>query len=191
MKRIAVITSGRSRGSNFEAIARFLNDKPVEIAFVVVTSRRAPIIERCAELGVPALYFPMRDMAAFEAELLQALRRHDVSLIALAGFLRKFTPAFLRDCPCPLVNIHPALLPAYGGQGMYGIRVHEAVFAAGERVSGATVHYVNEEYDAGDIIAQREVDITACTTPQEVASAALRVEHELYPNTVWGLLQKL
>lgn len=191
MKRIAVITSGRSRGSNMEAIARFLSGKPAQIAFVVVTSRKAPIIERCEELGVETLYLPTKDMAAFERDLLAAIKREKVSLTALAGFLKKLTPEFIASCPCPIVNIHPALLPHYGGHGMYGMRVHEAVFEAGEKMSGATVHHVNGEYDAGDIIAQRQVDITHCTSPQEVAHAVLRIEHELYPETIWELLNEL
>ena len=191
MKRVAVVTSGRSRGSNFEAIARFLAGKPAQIAFVVVTSRKAPIIERCEALGVPVVHLPVRDITDFENGLLAAVREHNVSLIALAGFLKQLSAAFLCACGCPVVNIHPALLPCYGGPGMYGMRVHEAVFNAGEKVSGATVHHVNEHYDAGSIIAQRQVDISSCRSPQEVATAVLEAEHELYPETIWELVKEL
>ncbi len=191
MKHIAVLTSGHSRGSNFEAIVRYLADKPVQVAFVVVTSHKAPIIERAARLGIPALYIPAKDVAAFERQLLSALTQHEVKLLAFAGFMRKLSVDFLQTCPCQVVNIHPALLPNYGGEGMYGIRVHEAVFAAGEKVSGATVHHVNGEYDAGEVISQRQIDISACQSPEEVAGAVLNVEHELYPETIWELVKRL
>lgn len=114
-----------------------------------------------------------------------------IDLIALAGFMSLLGGDFLTSVGIPVVNIHPALLPKYGGPGMYGMRVHEAVFASGDKVSGATVHLVDPVYDHGEIIAQKQVDISACRSPEEIAGLVLRVEHQLYAPAIYQYLSDL
>jgi phosphoribosylglycinamide formyltransferase 1 len=190
MKKIVILTSGMSRGSNFDAIARYFRDYklPIEIAFVIVTKEDAPIIEKCKSFNVPHILLKITDMNLFELSLLDQIIGKNINLLVLSGFLFKLSPKFLRALPCPVVNIHPALLPQYGGAGMYGHHVHEAVFAAGDIVSGATVHWVNEEYDRGKIIAQKIVDLTACKSPDDIAATVLQMEHQLYGPTIWHIL---
>ncbi|HOQ80442.1 MAG TPA: formyltransferase family protein, partial [Candidatus Cloacimonadota bacterium] len=106
----------------------------------------------------------------------------------LAGFMRKLSEQFLDTINTPLINIHPALLPKYGGKGMYGSNVHNAVFTAGEKISGATVHYVNKNYDEGDIIMQQSVDITDCQSPEEIGKKVLAIEHQIYGAAIEKIL---
>ncbi|HNX00656.1 MAG TPA: phosphoribosylglycinamide formyltransferase [Candidatus Cloacimonadota bacterium] len=190
MNKIAVVTSGMSRGSNLEAMVSYFRENrlPVEVCFVVVTRTQAPVIEKCDAMKIPVVYLRTNDMALFESKLLEKIHQEHPELLVLAGFLKKLSSGFLSSLPCKVVNIHPALLPKYGGEGMYGHFVHEAVFQAGDRMSGATVHWVNENYDAGRIIAQETVDITDCRTPDEIAARVLRVEHQLYGKTIWQIL---
>jgi len=114
-------------------------------------------------------------------EMLAALDSADIDLIALAGYLRLIPPAVIKRYPGRILNIHPALLPKFGGKGMYGLHVHRAVIEAGEKVSGATVHYVDEKYDQGRIVAQREVPVLPADTPETLAARVLAVEHEIFP----------
>jgi phosphoribosylglycinamide formyltransferase 1 len=190
-KKIAVLTSGMSRGSNFEAIVHYIRDYklPIEVVFVIVTRENAPIIEKCKSYGIPYILQKMTDMNLFELSLLDHIIGKDVNLIVLSGFLFKLSPQCLRALPCPVINIHPALLPQYGGPGMYGHHVHEAVFASGDIISGATVHWVNEDYDAGKIIAQQTVDLTSCKSPEDIAATVIQVEHQLYGPTIWHVLE--
>ncbi len=189
-KKIAFLTSGMSRGSNFEAIVHFLreNNLPVEVSFVIVTRKYAPIIEKCEAFQIPSIFLKATDIQQFESTLTELIHLHKIDLLVLSGFLFKLSHEFIQSVSCPIVNIHPALLPKYGGEGMYGHFVHEAVFAAKEKMSGATVHWVNEDYDAGKIIAQQEVDITGCKSPEEIAAKVLAVEHELYGKTIASIL---
>ena len=188
-KRIAILTSGLSRGSNFQAIAEFLRDKPVEINFLVHTRKKAPIVERCSMLGVEPIFLSTKDMSTFENSLLLLAEMRNIKLIVLAGFTRKLSSELLQDLQCPIINIHPALLPKYGGKGMYGGAAHEHVFRNKERESGVTIHYVDELYDHGEIIAQETVDITDCKSPKEIAEKVLKLEHSLYPRVILELLK--
>ena len=189
-RNIAILTSGMSRGSNFLAIYNFFRkeDLPVRISFVTVSKPQAPIVEKCRELGIESLYLSTKDMNLFETALLLHLQKKKVELIALAGFLKKLSVGFIRECGKPILNIHPALLPDYGGQGMYGERVHQAVFAAGERESGASVHQVNEKYDAGEIVSQQKISIADCRSPEEIAARVLKIEHQIYAPAIWKVL---
>ncbi len=189
--RIAILTSGSSRGSNFEAIYQYFQKQrlPVEIAFVTVNRKDAPIRERCKRLGVSCHHIPTQDYCQFEHKLGVYVEAQEIDLIVLAGFMRKLSPDFIRNAGCPIVNIHPALLPKYGGKGMFGMKVHEAVFQSGDTMSGASVHYVNEQYDAGKIIAQKSVSVRTCKSPQEIAKKVLRIEHALYPKVIWQVLR--
>jgi phosphoribosylglycinamide formyltransferase-1 len=190
--RIAILTSGPSRGSNFEAIVSFFEENrlPVEVAFLLVTKPNAPVIERAVRRNIPVLCLMQRDPVEFEAALLKEIQARQVELIALAGFMKHLSHEFLDKLLPSVLNIHPALLPRFGGQGMFGMSVHEAVFAAGETDSGVTVHWVDAEYDHGEIIAQERVDISDCRTPEEIAHRVLYIEHRLYPKTIWDVLEK-
>ncbi len=190
IKKIAILTSGMSRGSNFCAIHNWLASRnlPVQIGFVTVSCSAAPIVEKCQELGIDFYHLSTRDMERFECTLLELLQQHNIKLIALAGFLKKLSPEFIRKCGIPILNIHPALLPRYGGQGMYGYRVHQAVFEAKEKESGVTVHFVNEDYDAGKIIVQKQVKIDDCRSPEEIAKRVLQLEHQVYVQAICATL---
>jgi len=161
---------------------------PVEIGKAVFTRSDAPAVDMCRSENIPFEIISTRDMNAFESRLLILIRDHDIALVALCGFLKLLSASFLNHVRVPVLNIHPALLPAYGGKSMYGMAVHEAVFKAGEKLSGATVHMVDAQYDHGTVVAQQMVDITACTSAAEVAACVLKVEHQLYPRSVWEVL---
>jgi phosphoribosylglycinamide formyltransferase-1 len=112
------------------------------------------------------------------------LAHYDVDLIALAGYMKRVPSKVIERFRNRILNIHPALLPKFGGTGMYGIHVHEAVLAAGEKVSGATVHIVDEEYDHGAIVVQKTVEVSANDTPETLAAKVLKIEHEIYPQAL-------
>lgn len=190
--RLAVLTSGHSRGSNLRALHNYFRsqDKRIRIVFVTVSLPSAPVVDVCGELGLQVHHIPTRNMGSFEERVLELCRDEKIDLIVLAGFLKRLSSAFIEDVGIPILNIHPALLPKYGGKGMYGERVHKAVFAAGERESGPTVHLVNAMYDQGSILAQRKVDISGCGSPQEIAAEVLRAEHSLYGPTISAFLEK-
>ena len=188
LKKIAVLTSGNSRGSNFQAIADNINKSEINISFVVVTSRKAPIIEKCEAMSISWKFISAKKLAAFESELLDQINEHEIDLIVLAGFMRQISEDFISRCGIPILNIHPALLPEYGGKGMYGSNVHKAVFENKEKLSGATVHYVNENYDEGKIVLQESVDISECRGADEIAKKVLRIEHSLYYRAIEKVL---
>ena len=118
------------------------------------------------------------------------LPEHEIDLIILAGYLRKIGPLTLKRYKGKILNIHPALLPKFGGKGMYGMKVHEAVIAAKEKVSGSTVHIVDEEYDHGQILNQREIPVFEDDTPGSLAARVLIEEHKIYVETIQQILQK-
>ena len=120
----------------------------------------------------------------FNATMLKMLEQYDVNFIALAGYMKKLDPVIIRHYRNRIVNIHPALLPAFGGHGMYGMRVHEAVIASKASVSGATVHIVDEDYDHGPIVLQKSVEIAESETPESLAEKVLIIEHEIYPEVI-------
>lgn len=190
IRRIITLSSGESRGSNLLAIHRYFKDKglPVVVDTAVFTQEKAPAIQRCIQEAIAYKVISARDMRAFEEELKELVIQRDASLIALCGFMKLLSGDFIQSVGIPVLNIHPALLPAYGGKGMYGTKVHEAVKAAGERFSGATIHYVNECYDEGKILAQRKVDISDCSDAGEIAARVLKIEHALYPEAIARLL---
>lgn len=175
------------------AIYRFfaLQHIPVEIATAVFTHAKSPACQSCQQLNIPTRIIPAKDMAAFEAQLIALAHSEDARLIALCGFMKLLSKDCLSRLNIPVLNIHPALLPKYGGQGMYGLRVHEAVFAAGDKLSGATIHRVDPIYDHGEILVQKTVDISDCSSPQEIAGRVLAVEHEIYAPAILDELQRL
>jgi len=188
MKQIAIFASGSSRGSNFLAIYDYIHtyNLPIRIDYLFVTDETAPIVERAKERNISVVLYDGGDK--LNDFLVKVCADRPVDLIVLAGFMRKLSKDFFQSIKTPIINIHPALLPKYGGKGMFGMNVHKAVFEAKEKLSGATVHYVNENYDEGDIIAQKECDISMCQSQEEVAQCVLKIEHELYPEVIGSLL---
>jgi formyltetrahydrofolate-dependent phosphoribosylglycinamide formyltransferase len=178
--RVAVAVSGR--GSNLEALLRALGpDAPARVVLVVSNRADAGGLARALEHGVPGEL--LRD-AADANEWLELLRHHRVDLLVLAGYLKLVPAPVVARYRDRILNIHPALLPTFGGPGMYGLRVHQAVLASGARESGATVHLVNEVYDRGRILAQTRVPVLPGDTPDTLAARVLEAEHRLLPAVV-------
>ncbi|MEX0890946.1 MAG: phosphoribosylglycinamide formyltransferase [Gemmatimonadota bacterium] len=190
---LAVFASGG--GSNLQALLdRFgAPDAPARVALVVSDRPDAGALERAARADVPGVVIPVRGRPEDEvaAATLAALEEAAIELVALAGYLRLVPAAVTRRFRGRMLNIHPALLPAFGGSGMYGRRVHEAVLAAGCTVSGATVHLVDERYDEGRPLAQWPVPVLPDDTPERLAARVLAVEHRLYPAVVAALACRL
>lgn len=149
-----------------------------------------PVKDLCLELGLRYEYASSKDMRLYEAQLLRLVEYHRVELIALAGFLKLLSSDLLDRLAMPVLNIHPALIPKHCGKGMYGMKVHQAVFAAGEKFSGATVHIVDPVYDHGRIVIQKQTDISDCTSPEEIAARVLSLEHSIYAPAIMQILQQ-
>ena len=181
--RLAVLASGR--GSNLQAIIEHFDNLARErvAKVVLVASNRAdsPALIRAATASIDIANF---DGADDGTQLLELLRKFRVDLVVLAGYLKRIPPSVIREYAGRIINIHPALLPAFGGEGMYGARVHEAVIASGARESGVTVHLVDDEYDRGPIVAQWRVPVEPSDTPESLASRVLAVEHVVYPRVI-------
>ena len=160
------------------------------VALLISNSKTAKALEMAAQKNIPTLTL---DRSAFRnsEELLETLKEFEVDFIVLAGFLWLIPPYLIRDFPNRIVNIHPALLPKYGGKGMYGSNVHRAVKAAGEKESGITIHYVNEHYDEGGIIFQARTALEPTDTPEDIATKVLRLEHANYSRVVEEILTKM
>ncbi len=184
--KIAILTSGMSRGSNFTAIRNYFAEKdlPIEISFLIANMNNAPVLEKCKEYSIVSHVISTKKMSDFETGISQLIKENHIELIALCGFMKLLSREFISAIGIPVINIHPALLPKFGGKGMYGMNVHEAVFKAGETYSGATVHLVNEQYDAGQILIQEETDISSCLSPEEIAGKVLRIEHKIYGKAI-------
>jgi phosphoribosylglycinamide formyltransferase 1 len=183
--RVAVLASGA--GSNLQAIIDYLSSKgdadTPAVALVASDRPDAGALVRARKHDIPAAQIKSKRVPD-GCDLFRLVREHDIDFIALAGYLRLLPKEILADFPSRVVNIHPALLPEFGGPGMYGERVHRAVLASGARVTGATVHYVDEEYDHGDILAQWPAPVLADDSVQSLAARVLKVEHVLYPRVV-------
>ena len=196
MKRIALFASGS--GSNAENIITHFSDKPdVDVALLLTNNPRAGVIDRVrsargsgSSLHVPVLLF---DRPTFydTDQITQILLRQHIDLIVLAGFLWLMPAGLVRAFSNRIINIHPALLPKFGGKGMYGHHVHEAVVAAGETESGITIHYVNEHYDEGQVIFQARCPVLPTNTPQDVARSVQVLEHAHYPRVITGVVAGL
>ena len=181
---IGVFASGR--GSNFQALLSAIHQGSLPARVTLVLSNRgdAGALEIARTHALPAVYLSQKqfpDEASFAAAMLGALKSHDVNFIALAGYLKRIPTSVVREYRNRILNIHPALLPSFGGEGMYGHFVHEAVLASGAKLSGATVHLVDEEYDRGPIVLQKAVAVDESDTPDSLAAKVLKIEHEIYP----------
>jgi len=176
-------------GTNAQAIIDACREGRLdaELRVLISNNSSSPALERARQAGVHAVHLSSRthpDPDRLDEAILETLVSRGVNLVVLAGYMKRLGPATLSYFRGRIVNIHPALLPKFGGQGMYGIRIHEAVIAAGERVSGVTIHLVDENYDTGPILAQRQVPVMAGDTAAALAERVLAVEHELYVETL-------
>jgi len=178
-------------GTNAENIIKyFSNKKSAKVALVLSNRREAYVIKRAAEHNVKSIFFDRNDLYASE-KVLNDLIIHDIDFIVLAGFLWLIPENILNRFENRIVNIHPALLPDYGGKGMYGDIVHKAVIENHESESGITIHYVNRFYDEGDIIFQAKCKVKASDTPDSLATRVHSLEYEYYPKIIETLINKL
>ena len=181
MKRIVILASGS--GTNAENIIKyFKNSNLISVIQVLSNKKDAKVLERAKRLGVSCLSFNREDFYTSE-ELLNSLKLN-ADYIILAGFLWKIPTSIIEAFPNKIINIHPALLPKYGGKGMYGMHVHNAVIENKETASGITIHYVNENYDEGAIIFQKSVAILVCDTAEDVAKKIHTLEQENFPRVI-------
>lgn len=176
-------------GTNLQAILDAITSGrlPAHACAVICNNSSATALERARKLNIDALHLSNSTHprpGALDAAILTALQERGVNLVVLAGYMKKIGPAVLAAYARRVVNIHPALLPKYGGQGMYGMRVHEAVLAAGEQATGVTVHLVDGEYDRGPILAQVRVPVQPGDTPETLQARVLEQEHRLYTETL-------
>ena len=189
MKKLAVLASGT--GTNTEQIIRhFQGNKEISVAVVVTNKADAGVIERAENLGVKACFLP-KEAWKEGHEVLELLRRYEVDFIVLAGFLLKIPPTLLQHFPNRIINIHPALLPKFGGKGMYGDKVHQAVVEAGEKQTGITIHYIDANYDEGTNIFQATCEVLPGDTPQQVAQKVHQLEYRYYPQIIEQTVLKL
>ena len=188
MKRVVIFASGS--GSNAENLIRFFQNKDNAAVVQVLTNNpRAKVIERCKNLNISCLSF---NRTAFYTtnDILKILKGQSPDLIVLAGFLWKFPESILNEFPNKVINIHPALLPKFGGKGMFGMHVHEAVVSQKETETGITIHYVNENYDEGAIIFQAKCEVLASDSAKDVAAKIHELEMKYFPEVVEDFLNK-
>lgn len=183
--RLAVLVSGKGRGTTLQAFldASAEGRLSAEVVVVVSTALGTPALQRARNAGVPAIEFDGRgipDGDPLDERLLEAIAPYRPDLVCLAGFLRQLGPRFCSAYRGRILNSHPALIPAFCGKGLYGHHVHEAVVAYGVKVSGCTIHFANEEYDAGPIIIQKCVPVYDDDTPETLAQRILPEEHKAY-----------
>lgn len=187
--KLGVLISGG--GSNLQAIidacASGILKDIAEVVVVISNKADAYGLQRARQHEIPAVFVDRKkfaDGAAYSEQLIKELQIYNVELVCLAGFLLKLEPNFVQAFRGKILNIHPALLPKFGGKGMYGHHVHEAVVIAGEKESGATVHHVDDEYDHGTVVIQRSVPVMPGDTPDALAKRVLEVEHQIYPEAI-------
>jgi phosphoribosylglycinamide formyltransferase 1 len=181
--RIAVLASGR--GSNMQAIIdhfdNLARERVAKVVLVASNKAESPALIRAATASIDIAHFSATDDGS---ELFGLLEKFRVDLVVLAGYLKRIPSKVTRAYSGRMLNIHPALLPAFGGEGMYGSRVHEAVIASGARETGVTVHLVDDEYDRGPIVAQWRIAVNQNDTAESLAGRVLNVEHTVYPRVV-------
>ncbi len=188
MKKLAIFASGG--GSNALKIHEYFSDiKDVTIDCIVVNNPKAGIIEKAKSWDCDIIEIS-RDSFYKDNSVSKELHERRIDLVILAGFLWLIPQHLLETFPEKIINIHPALLPSYGGKGMYGMNVHKAVFNAKEKESGITIHTIDEEYDRGQILFQKSVNIENCKNPEEIASEVLKVEHENFAKVIHDYLNK-
>ena len=188
MHQLAIFASGA--GSNAEKIIEYFHDHAqIKISLVVCNKPGAGVINVAESNNIEVLMVTRENFIDGE-ELASLLQQRNIDFIVLAGFLWKIPVGLIEAYPRKIINIHPALLPAYGGKGMYGSRVHEAVISNADRESGITIHYVDEVYDHGDIIFQEKIEIMPGDTPGSLAEKIHSLEHKHFPKVIEKLLEK-
>lgn len=187
-KTIVIFASGN--GSNAERIIQYFSESPtISIKAVCTNNPRAGVIDKVAQHDIPIYIFNKNELYETE-EVLFFLKSINPSLIILAGFILKIPLNILEAFPNKIINVHPSLLPKFGGAGMYGLNVHNAVLETGEKESGVTIHYVNVEYDRGEIIFQKECSVVPDETPESLAEKVHALEHYFLPRIIEELLLK-
>ena len=190
--RLAVLASGR--GSNLQAIIdhfdNLARERIAKVALVASNRADSPALIRAATASINIANFDATDDGS---QLLELLRKFRIDLVVLAGYLKRIPPNVIAEYGGRIINIHPALLPAFGGEGMYGARVHDAVIASGATESGVTVHMVDDDYDRGPVIAQWRVPVEKSDNAESLAARVLEVEHVVYPRVIEmvAILQQL
>ena len=188
MKRIVIFASGS--GTNAENIIRcFQGSNIAKVNLVLSNKKKAKVLDRAKNLKIPFSSFTKEDLCVSN-KILELLIQEDPDLIVLAGFLLKFPESILSQFPNKVINIHPALLPKYGGKGMYGSRVHESVLENNESETGITIHFVNENYDEGAIIFQKSIALSKKETPTTIADKVHKLEYEFFPKVIESILKK-
>lgn len=186
MKRMAIMASGG--GSNAEAImSYFKGHAEIEVALIISNRPTAGVLDKAAAFNVPSLVITNYDLQNPE-NIIRKLNELKVSWIVLAGYLNMIPRELISVFEHRILNIHPSLLPKYGGKGMYGKYVHQAVFTADDQESGMTIHYVNDKYDEGKIILQARCCIRNCKDPNAIAEEVLKLEHYYYPITIEAVM---
>ena len=188
MKKIAIFASGK--GSNCENIIKYFSQSEVARVVLVVTNNpSAKVIERAKRLNTDISIVP-KDSISDSSIMLPLLREKSIDLIVLAGFMLFIPPFLIDNYPHRIVNIHPSLLPKYGGKGMYGMHVHEAVKENNEKESGITIHFVNNEYDRGEIIAQYSTPVSPDDSAEEIAEKVHKLEYAHYPSIIEKIIRE-
>jgi phosphoribosylglycinamide formyltransferase-1 len=186
MKKIVVFASGS--GSNAENIIKhFKETKIAKVVSVFTNNPNAKVIERAKNHQIPVEIFSKNEL--LERNIIQKIQEIDPDLIVLAGFLLKFPESIIELYPNKIINIHPALLPNYGGKGMYGMHIHRAIVNNKEKETGISIHYVNEHYDEGGIIFQKNVALTEVDTPETVAEKIHELEQRYFPEIIQAVLE--
>ena len=186
MKRIAIFASGG--GSNAESIIQYFSSiKELEVSLILSNRTKAGVLDRAENHQIPSATFSRDEFYGSET-VLNILKSNKIDWIILAGFLW-LIPEYLIDAyPNKILNIHPALLPRYGGKGMYGMNVHKAVKSNGDKISGMTIHYVNKVYDEGKQVFQASIQIEPEDSPEDIAAKVLKLEHKYYPKIIHHLV---
>lgn len=185
MKRIAILASGS--GSNAENIIKYFSENnEVEVPFVISNRKEVYVHERCKYLGVPSYVYKKADFE--NGVVTKFLIDNKIDLVVLAGFLLRIPDDMLEAYPNKVINIHPSLLPKYGGKGMYGDNVHKAVVENKETESGITIHFLNDRFDEGEHVAQYKCEVLATDTPDDVAAKVHALEYEWYPKVIENIL---
>jgi phosphoribosylglycinamide formyltransferase 1 len=185
---IAIFASGN--GTNAERIIEYFSGKPdVKVSLVLSNKKNAFVLQRAQKLNVPSFVFSAKELTETDT-VENKLKEFNIDFIVLAGFLLMVPVSLIKKFPDKIVNIHPALLPKYGGKGMYGEYVHHAVIANGEIESGISIHFVNEKYDEGNIIFQTRCDVLKNDTSETLASRIHELEHKYYPLIIEKVLKE-
>lgn len=181
MKKIAIFASGS--GSNAEEIIKhFQNSEKATVALILSNKPGAYVLERAKKFDVPSVVFSKSELN--DGSVLEILQKHDIDFIVLAGFMNLVPENLVKAYPNKIVNIHPALLPKFGGKGMYGEHVHRAVKESGDKQTGITIHFVNEKYDEGQIIHQSTCEVDPSDTPESIAEKVHQLEYKNYPKVI-------